>query len=161
MLFFSMGISQKMWAQAPENPEEEQHHCFMEENSFSIGIAPQYALHIESMGAHARFNYNMGESFCFGPEVSYFDNGHETLLDLDVVAHYIFETKWVGIYPVAGLNYAMEKVGQHQEKNMGAVFGAGVHRNFKSFTGFLESTRVENRKDDWLFTLGIIYRFKI
>lgn len=75
-----------MRAQEPGNSEEEQRYCFMEDNSISIGLAPQYALNMESMG---------------------------------------------------------------------------VHRNFKSFTGFVESTRVENRKDDWLFTLGIIYRFKI
>jgi hypothetical protein len=37
----------------------------------------------------------------------------------------------------------------------------GIHRNLKSFTGFVESTCVENKKDDWLFALGIIYRFKI
>ncbi|MCK0160040.1 hypothetical protein [Allomuricauda sp. F6463D] len=36
-----------------------------------------------------------------------------------------------------------------------------VHRNFKLFTGSVESTHAENKKNDWLFTLGINYRFKI
>jgi hypothetical protein len=101
MLLFIIGVTPLVMAQEFSNEEKAHHYCLMEENSFSIGIAPQYALSIKSIGYHGRFYYNMGERFCFGPEVSYFDNGNETLVDVDFVMHYIFETKWVGIYPVA------------------------------------------------------------
>lgn len=148
-------------AQENESEVKEGHHCLMDETSFSIGIAPQYALHLNSIGSHSRFYYNVGERFCFCPEVSYFDNVKAPLLDLDFVAHYIFETKGMSMYPFVGLNYAIETLENETGNKLGVAFGVGIHRNFRSLNAFAETTRVENKIDDWLFTLGFTNCLKI
>ena len=81
--------------------------------------------------------------------------------DFDFVVHYIFETKLVGIYPLAGVNYIVEtEEGHDAERAVGAVFGAGIHRNFNKVTFFGEYARVQSNLDDHLFTFGLMYSFK-
>ena len=78
--------------------------------------------------------YNMDEKFCFGPEYGFFKIDEVEIIDFDFVGHYIFETNWVGIYPLAGANYTVEtefKDIQEVKSALGIVFGLGVHRNFK------------------------------
>lgn len=135
----------------------EGHHCFFEERTFSMGLGLPYSFHIASPGVNARFYYNMGHNFCFGPEVSYFSLEGLEVLDFDFVAHYIFETPYAGVYPLVGVNYTHEVEFGHALGAAGVVFGAGLHRNFNSFTVFAEYSMVRSELSDYLATVGLMY----
>jgi hypothetical protein len=102
------------------------------------------------------------EKICFGPEYSFFQGDDLQIVDFDFVGHYIFETSWVGIYPLLGANYTIEQEGkEHIEtrQGFGVVFGLGVHRNFSRFTIFAEYSRIEWGITDQFITAGIMYNF--
>ncbi len=145
-----------------ENDEELNHHCLYEEKSLTVGIGGIYSLDVDLLGINGRMYYNLGESICFGPEYAYFKSEEYEIADLDFVVHYIFETPWVGIYPVVGVNYTVESDLEHEETmdRLGVIFGAGVHRNFKNCTFFMEYSRVELGIDDQFVTGGVMYNFR-
>ncbi len=145
-----------------EKEGEFSHHCLNEERSLTIGLAGIYSNELESIGIHGRMYYNIGESICFGPEYSFIKTEEIEIVDFDFVGHYIFETPWVGIYPLVGVNYSVEEELEHDETiaEVGLVFGAGIHRNFKNFTGFIEYSRVEYGIEDQFITFGLMYNFK-
>ncbi len=142
------------------------HHSNLTENSISIGLGIPYSFEINTVGANIRAYYNIGESICFGTEFSFFKNGEYQIVDFDFIGHYIFETRWVGIYPLIGANFTIERMehssGLNNETNesLGIVFGAGLHRNFKKITLFTEYSRVELGIEDQFFTVGVMYTFK-
>jgi hypothetical protein len=142
---------------------EPSHHCLYEEKSLTIGIAGPYSFEIGMVGINARMYYNVGETICFGPEYAYFKTDEVEVVDFDFVGHYIFETPLAGIYPLAGLNYTIEKELDHNETlaDFGIVFGAGIHRNLKKLTVFTEYSRVEFGIHDQFLTAGIMYNFII
>lgn len=142
-----------------DDHEMEGHHCFFEERSVSLGLGLPYSFHAKAPGINARLYYNMGHRFCFGPEFSYFKTEEVEILDVDFIAHYIFETPITGVYPLLGLNYTMEASHGHEEAAPGVVFGAGLHRNFGSFTAFGEYARVQSNLADDFITAGIMYTF--
>tara|TARA_B100000508_G_scaffold140954_1_gene144538 strand:- start:18457 stop:18972 length:516 start_codon:yes stop_codon:yes gene_type:complete len=150
-----MGISQHA-----ETSEGSESHCYFKKNSFSLGIGLPYSLKLDVAGINARFYYNIGEAICFGPEFSYFNNGHEEVMDVDFVGHYIFETPWVGLFPLAGVNYTLEKSNHRTLNAVGVVFGAGLHRNFGKVSLFGEYAHVESKLPDDFITLGLFYNFK-
>ena len=154
-------ISASTFAQE-EIEEELNHHCLYEEKSLTVGIGGIYSLDIDLLGINGRMYYNLGESFCFGPEYAYFKSDDYEIADLDFVAHYIFETPLVGIYPLVGVNYTVETDLEHEETidKLGLIFGAGIHRNFKNYTFFVEYSRVELGIDDQFVTSGIMYNFR-
>lgn len=158
LLFFS---SQYTVAQEEEN-EEEFHHCLLGESSFILGLGAPYSFELNKVGINTRIYYGMGENICFGPEFSYFKNEEIEIWDIDFVIHYIIETPWLGIYPVAGINYTNESVvGEVSEKEYGFLWGVGMHRNFKKVIAFAEYTRVESPLHDQFVTLGLMYHFKL
>ena len=142
--------------------EEFDHHCLFEERSFSIGLALPYTTHFKTAGVNMRFYYNMGEKFCFGPEVAFFQKDDTDILDIDFVGHYIFETPWFGIYPLVGANYTREKEDESnkEEDAIGLVFGGGIHRNFNKITAFAEFARVQSELSDNFITTGFFFTFK-
>jgi len=84
-----------------------------------------------------RMCYNSAENICFGPEYAYFKNEGREAIDIDFVGRYIFETKWVGIYPLLGANYSIEtefRAEKEVKSALGIVFGAGI--------GFTETLKV-------------------
>ena len=141
--------------------EGESSHCLLEENGFTIGLGAVYLIDKETIGLHSRFYYNIGEHICFGPEVSLFKKGELSIYDIDLVAHYIFETKIVGIYPLLGANYTYETYeNSNQTKDaLGVVFGVGVHRSFNKFIAFGEVSRVQSALADNFATVGLMYSF--
>ena len=162
-LFSLMFISIAAFSQETEDNEEgegESSHCYFKKNSVSIGLGMPYSIKIQAVGVNARVYYNMGEAICFGPEFSYFDNGHEEVVDFDFVGHYIFETPWMGIFPLAGVNYTIEKGEHHTEEAFGVVFGAGLHRNFGKISLFGEYAHVESNLNDDFVTIGLFYNIK-
>ena len=160
-LFFFV-LSNFAWAQE----ETERHLCLVEENSFSVGMGGVYSFDLETTGINGRFYYNIRENICFGPEFSYIKTDEVEVFDFDVVAHYIFETPWLGIYPVVGINYSAENIlhtkSEHEsEAGFGVIYGFGIHRNIKRFTIFTEYSRLNGAFKDQFLTLGAIYRFNL
>lgn len=155
---------------AQEHEEEENlnhhdnHHCRMEERSVTVGLAAPYSIHLNTVGANLRMYYNATEQLCLGPEYSYFLSGDAEIVDFDLVVHYIFETPWIGIYPLVGANYTVETEEEHTIREthaaLGVVFGAGMHRNFGHFTAFAEYARVELGVADQFVTAGLMYSFE-
>lgn len=144
-----------------EEKQDEYHHCFAEESSFSFGLGLPTSFELNAAGFNTRFYYNSGEKICFGPEFSYFKKDDVKLWDVDFVLHYIIETPWVGIYPVVGINYTEEIEEHHENKaEFGFLWGGGIHRNIKKITVFAEYTRVESQLRDQFITAGLMYRFK-
>lgn len=137
----------------------EGHHCFFEERTVSFGLGLPYSFQAQALGMNARLYYNMGHRFCFGPEFSYFKTDELEILDVDFIAHYIFETPFTGVYPLLGVNYTRETEHGHKEAAPGLVVGAGLHRNFGSFTGFAEYSRVQSELADNFVTAGLMYTF--
>ncbi|MFT4772127.1 MAG: hypothetical protein ACI9CP_001515 [Cryomorphaceae bacterium] len=142
--------------------EEFDHHCKFEKSSLTFGLGAPFSLELSSAGVNLRMYYNLGEQICFGPEYSYFKNGDVEVVDFDIVGHYIFETKWFGLYPLVGGNYTVETE-EHIETEtiaeLGMVFGGGIHRNIKGFTVFAEYSRVEFGIEDQFATFGLMYSF--
>ena len=133
-----------------------------EKRPVTIGVASPYSFDLGTFGSNIRMYYNVGERLCFGPEYAFLKSDEKEVVDFDFVVHYIFETPWVGIYPVAGVNYSVEKELTEPETkaNLGVVFGIGMHRNIRSFTTFVEYSRVELGVEDQFFTLGLMYNFR-
>lgn len=137
------------------------HHCFFEENTISVGIGPKVSLSQNLLGLNSRVYYNMGEHWCFGPEVSLLQQGEKTVGELSIISHYIIETPWVGIYPIIGGTFSQEEEGEHKESGIGATYGAGMHRNFGRVTGYMEYSGFVGFSSDQYWGLGIMYNFKI
>ncbi|MDE0772257.1 MAG: hypothetical protein OSB25_08660 [Salibacteraceae bacterium] len=148
------------YSQEKEEVESESSHCYFKKNSISIGLAVPYSFELNAVGINARVYYNIGEAICFGPEFSYFNNGNEEVMDVNFVGHYIFETPWVGIFPLVGVNYTVEKGEHHNQEAIGVVFGAGVHRNFGKVAFFGEYAHVESDLRDDFITVGLFYNIR-
>jgi hypothetical protein len=159
-IFSIILFPQHLQAQEEVN-DREYHHCLVEENSYTLGFGVPYSFELSAVGFNTRFYHNSGEAFCFGPEFSFFKNEEAEIWDIDFVVHYIIETPWLGIYPVAGINYTKETDELKSEDALGFLWGAGMHRNFKKFTLFAEYTRVESQLRDHFITTGLMYRFKL
>lgn len=142
------------------------HHCLYPESSFTIGASAIYGLDFKGAGINGRLYYNMTERFCFGPEFSYLSASDKSLTDINLIAHYIFDIKGIGLYPLGGINYSIENEinalqGKETIEAWGIVSGAGLHRNFKRFTVFAEySHHFVNIHDDADFlNLGMLFMF--
>ncbi len=162
LLVLLMAFAISSSAQEEKTEEDgEVHHCFVEEHSVSFGIGIPYSFELETIGINARVYYNLTEKICFGPEASFFKKDDKTVKDVELVGHYIFETKWVGIYPLIGVNYTQETEHEHTVDAFGFVYGAGTHRNFGKFTAFMEYSRVQSDLKDHVFSLGVFYRIAL
>ena len=141
-------------------PDSLYHFCFFPKTSFIVGLAAPYSSELQKAGINARLYYNANEKFCFGPEFSFFKEGAQELWDVNIVMHYIFKVKWIGIYPVAGANYSHKQESQVEESGFGVILGAGVHRNFKKLTTFMEYASVRGKLNDQFLTIGFYYKLR-
>ena len=135
------------------------------------GIGASLAFEQELFGANARLYYGPNATFCFGPEVTVFPyqgvaEGYEIrLVDLNVNAHYIFElSHTVGVYPLAGFNYSLErerlildKDEIEKENAAGLNYGFGIHFNLNHLFLFSEFKGVTGALNDQFVTVGIIF----
>jgi len=160
LVVFFIHLAEGM-AQEDTEPRE-YHHCFFEEKSFSVGLGTIYALESNLTRITGKIYYNLGENFCFGPEYALFNSNGIESKDLNLVAHYIFETPWVGVYPIGGINYTWEKHAEHSpEEGFGLVYGLGLHRNVQNFTFFSEYSRREGELPEQSISAGILFSFKL
>lgn len=135
------------------------------------GAGPSLAFEQEIFGVNARLYYGPNETFCFGPEVTVFPyqgvaEGYEiSLVDLNMNAHYIFELSHaVGVYPLAGFNYSLErerlildKDEIEKENATGLNYGFGIHFNLNHLFLFSEFKGVTGALNDQFVTAGIIF----
>lgn len=157
-----LGQSHGSTLESENNVEEFEHHCNFEHRSLTLGIGAPYAFNVETIGANFRMYYNFNENICLGPEYGYFRSEDYEIIDFDFVIHYIFETKFVGVYPLFGGNYTIEKEkhgAEHVEDAFGIVFGGGIHRNFGKISLFAEYSRIEVGIQDQLLSFGVMYTF--
>lgn len=144
-----------VYSQEPEN--EEADHASLNERSVSLGLGVPFSFNQENIGINSRFYYNIGEQFCFGPELYYFKADETQIFDADLIAHYIFNTPWLGIYPVAGGNYTRDIEDGHHKEAFGFTWGLGIHRHIGNFTIFGEYTRVESSLGESFVMIGLLY----
>jgi hypothetical protein len=138
------------------------HHCFFNENSITMGVGAIYSVPNEMTGVSVKAYYNFMEAWCVGPEVNYIQSTEKSLLDINLVAHYIFETPWVGVYPLVGANYTSEsEENGHTNSAYGVMYGAGLHRNFDRISLFAEYSRVESHLADQFISLGAFVTFDL
>jgi hypothetical protein len=135
---------------------DEKHESSLIENSVTLSIGGVYSFSLEGIGINTRAYYNIGETICFGPEFSYFRKHDEQILDFNLIGHYIIDTKFIGIYPLAGVNYTIETDDHHKENSIGVVFGAGIHRNLGRLTIFTEYSHVQGRISDDFLAVGLM-----
>lgn len=145
-----------------QEKENKIHHCFFEDTAILTGLGLAYSPDLETFGVSAGAFYVIHEKVFFGPEVSYFNANNKEVLDLNLVGHYIFETKLFGIYPLIGANYTIEEEeGEHSESEQkeafGLIYGVGLHRNFGKWTTFIEYSRVESELPDQFITVGLMF----
>lgn len=144
--------------------------------SFSIGTAGIYGDDIGNAGIQLRGYYNMkGNRVCFGPEFSSFfttsesHNGEVTkrkLSEMNFNLHYIIEIteKW-GVYPLAGLNYSIEKeevevsseIEKHNLEKLGTNLGIGVHRAKNKWVFFGEYDHLFSELSQNSFIVGAFF----
>jgi hypothetical protein len=152
ILLFSLSMSAQ---KEDESEKKEFHHCFFNEKSISTGAGAIYSVPNELVGLSVKAYYNFGESWCVGPEVNYIQSAEKSLLDINLVAHYIIETPWVGVYPLVGVNYTSEsEENGHSNSAFGGMYGAGMHRNFNRVSLFAEYSRVESKLADQFISIG-------
>ncbi len=153
------------FGQAEDHGHSNEHEKEELSQSITLGIGAPYSSELETVGLNLRVYYNVSPHICFGPEYSYFKSGDTEVQAFDFVLHYIIETDIVGIYPLLGSNYTIEKeefeFEQETEEEFGIVFGGGIHKTFyKNLTAFAQYSRVELGIEDDIFALGLMYTFK-
>jgi len=168
LLIFLVALPATLLAQTAEDPkkpaqtneEDYKHHCFFEHQSVSIGLGAEYTTVFNVTGINAKVYYNLGEKFSLGPEFSYFRKEDEEIFDYNLVILHIFETPWVGLFPLVGGNYTQEKTPDKDKTAFGLVVGAGLHRNFNRFTLAVEYSRVFSDLPDEFITFGVMFNIK-
>ena len=141
-----------------ESLEKNSHHCFFHPNSLVGGLGATYSGEFQTVGFNSRVYYNITEQLCLGSEFSFLKSGKEELKEVNFVAHYIFETRFIGIYPLAGVNFSHEKKAE-TDSDWGFKGGVGVHRNVKKFNIYAEFSITESDLRDRFVTLGFLYMF--
>ena len=140
------------------------------QQGFMAGLGPTYDFNNNAIGVNSRLYYGPTEVFCFGPEVSFFpyqqidDQYEASILDLNLNAHYIFELSHkIGVYPLSGLNYTIEKErlvnesNPDEEKEIGLNYGLGAHYNLGKFFAFIEFKGIIGKLSDEFVTVGVIF----
>ena len=144
------------------------------QENFVIGVGSSLELDENIFGANLRAYYGVNKQFCFGPEVSYFpfqdiDEEYQlSIVDLNFNGHYIFEINHkLGIYPLSGINYTIEKERLIDDKNqsnqveeLGLNYGLGLHYNFGHFYLFGEFKGIVGQLNDHFITVGAIFSIK-
>lgn len=135
---------------------------------YSIGLATAYGNDIETVGYQIRAYYNVDHKTCFGPEFTYFPETTHTVageqVDVSLTEynfnghhHLYFGLEHLGIYPLGGLNYSIEKIGEEEETAFGFNIGAGLHYSKKKWTFFSEVIHLTGDLSEETFVFGIFY----
>lgn len=148
------------------------------EGETAVGANLVYGTEIESLGVGARFQYGVLDQLRTEVGFNYFfEHNHVSWWDVNINAHYLLGIRndLLYIYPIAGLNYTMSKVGamsyhtdegvyetpSHEENHVGLNLGVGLEYELSEHVGVnLEYRHTIIRKvDQGVFGLGINYKF--
>jgi hypothetical protein len=135
---------------------------------YSIGLATAYGNEVETFGYQLRAYYNVDHKTCFGPEFTYFPKTTELIggqkVDVSLTEynfnghhHLYFGLEHLGIYPLGGFNYSIEKVGDEQETALGLNIGVGLHYSKKKWTFFTEVIHLTGDLSEETFVFGIFF----
>ena len=135
---------------------------------YSIGAAAVYGTEIESLGYQVRAYYNIHHKTCFGPELTYFpktshvidgENTDVSLTEFNFNGHHHFNigVKYLGVYPLAGLNWSREEEGEETNEAFGINIGAGLHYSKKKWTIFTEIIHLTGELSEQTILLGFFY----
>ncbi len=130
----------------------------------AVGANLVYGSEIESLGLGARFQYGVLDQLRAEVGFNYFfEKDHVNWWDVNINAHYLVGlwNEQLYIYPLAGLNYTMVKLGDDEENHVGLNVGAGVEYEFNEHFGAnLEFRHTIVRKvDQAVVGLGLNYKF--
>lgn len=135
---------------------------------YSVGLASTYGNEIETLGYQVRAYYNIDHKTCFGPEFTYFPETSHSIggeeLDVSLTEynfnghhHLYFGLDHLGVYPLGGFNYSVEKVGDEKETAFGLNIGLGLHYSKKKWTFFTEAIHLTGDLSEETFIFGIFY----
>lgn len=144
----------------------------------AVGANLVYGSEIENLGIGARFQYGVLDQLRAEVGFNYFfEKNHLTWWDVNFNAHYLVGlwNEQLYIYPLAGLNYTMCKVGRvttytedgvydvpsHEENHVGLNLGAGIEYELNEHFGvnFEYRHTIIRKVDQGVFGLGINYKF--
>lgn len=154
-------VAFSLQAQEVEEKENELHHCFFNNNSITIGSGALYSFANEITGVNLKAYYNWNDYWCVGPEIALLSEGDKTIKEISLVAHYIFETKHFGVFPLMGVKYTDEVELTESSFGYGIIYGVGIHRNFGRLGLFTELSGVQGQVDDYYFNAGVMFNFDI
>lgn len=155
-LFLCLFLS--IFSFAQDHSDTTYHHCFFEENSFSIGVGSEYSFGHSIIIPQGRLYYNVNERLCFGPEIAHSFNESNKIREYNFVVHYIFEITKVGVYPVVGFTHLKDN---HHKSGNGMLFGGGVHRNWRKINVFGEYTHSTSLEGDNRVAIGVLYMISL
>ncbi len=150
---------------------------FSTAQKISIGGGMPYNVTVEAPGLNLRGYYNVNESFCFGPEFTFFFPGTESkaeeeieksIWEINLNAHYVFElNEQLGVYPILGFNYTREKEdinyaftnekATKTKEAFGLNLGGGFHVPLPQFTPFVEYEYVVSSLSEHIITVGVFF----
>ena len=130
------------------------------------GIGISYGDDIQQYAPNLRLYYFPNHKICFGPEFAFFPETRERdvetkLTEYGFTGHFILNvTESLGIYPLLGLNYAVEtekSFGLHEETtSFGANLGAGLHLELENYFPYLEYKYVASGLAQNVVSIGIL-----
>ncbi len=135
------------------------------------GVGASYGDDIEQYAPNIRLYYFPSHKICFGPEFALFPTVKEgqverKLTEYGISGHYIFQlNEYIGLYPLAGLNYAIETENFQdvvEEKTaFGANLGGGFHLEFGRYFPFAEYKYVASSLSQNVISVGLLINIGI
>ena len=130
----------------------------------AAGINLVYGSEIESMGIGARFQYGVLDQLRAEVGFNYFfEHNHVSWWDVNLNAHWLVGlwNEQLYIYPLAGVNYTMKKIGSDEENHVGLNLGAGLEYEITDHFGvnFEYRHTIIRKVDQGVFGLGVNYKF--
>lgn len=147
-------------------------HCQVsaQESRWLIGTGITYCSYLGNPGVNFNVTYRAIGNLHIGPDFSAIlndervENGKRVIrkeLEYNINANYVFEIKkWIGVYPLAGINYSKVTIhpeGEEPDKRWITAFnsGGGLEVSIKTVRLYLESKYV-TRLEKYDLTIGVL-----
>ena len=132
---------------------------------WDVAGSAAYAKNLDAIGPQVRAYVLVDDQFCYGLEYSIykFDHNQETgwFNEINLNAHYVFHVGHkFGVYPLAGLNWSLEKLEDHSKDAFGINTGAGFHVFAGRWVPYLEYAYTTGPLKDQKFLLGTYFIIK-
>jgi len=131
-----------------------------------LGFGGSYGDDIQQFAPNFRVYYFPNHKICFGPEFAHFPRIKEReqereLTEYGFTGHYIFNVnERVGVFPLVGLNYAIEREREldqfEEESSFGLNIGGGIHIEYDRYFPYVEYKYVASRLAQSVFSIGVL-----